>query len=228
MDDDVLVSRHVWDYMIDNLGVLSDKFSVMAPILTNGIPTVELFVRDFLSEEDRKHAYKLFLTTGKVPENLWGLDYSDVNEKLRSMAEWNPLEYWKFIFKTDTKWETKPVPWYYGIVRGVHPARFSAEYNLFIADRVFKNREKFFAPQQYSFETFPTPYFTNNMFISETSYWKKTSQLFFDGWDEGQLTLQSRLDDSQILYVRNGFGIHMAYGMTERADFIEKTYLENL
>lgn len=227
LDDDVLISRHVWDYMIDNLKIIDrNKFPIIAPILTNGIPSVELFIRDFLNENDQQEAHNILLR-GRVP-NLWGLDYSKINEKIESMKKWNGKEYWDFVSKVDTKWETNPVPWSYFIVRGIHPARISAEYNLFIANKIFENKDKFFGKNEYLLETFNAPYFTNNLFIAETQYWINTLPLHNDGWDEGQLSLRMMMDESSVLYVKNGFGIHMAYGMTEQQMLIEKTYIENI
>ena len=227
LDDDVLISRHVWDYIIENLDLISDEHPIIAPVLTNGMPSVDLFIRDFLSPEDLKTAHELLLS-GSVMQNLWGLDYSKINEKIHSMKTWNAREYWDFVSTVDTKWDINPVPWHYFNVRGVHPARFSAEFNLFIAQKVFENPNKFFGKNEYSLETFKAPYFTNNMFVSKTKYWVDTLPLFDDGWDEGQLSLRMLMDNTSILYVKNGFGIHMAYGMTDKQMLIERTYIENL
>lgn len=227
LDDDVLISRHVWDYMIENLDKITNETPIIAPILTNGIPTVDLFIEDFLSEEDLKIAHDLLLK-GRITENQWGLDYSKVNEKIENMVQWNGREFWDFMDVVDTGHERLPVPWSYFSVRGVHPARYSKEFNLFIARKVAENKEKFFGKNDYRLETYKAPYFTNNLFIAETEYWKNTTPLHNDGWDEGQLTLRMLMDESSVLYVRNGFGIHMAYGMTEGQREIEREYTEKL
>lgn len=227
LDDDVLVSRHVLDYIIDNLNQINNEHPIIAPVLTNGMPSVDLFIRDFLNEEDRKTANSLLLS-GSIIQNLWGLDYSKINEKIRSMKIWDSKEYWDFVSNVDTKWDINPVPWHYFNVRGVHPARFSSEYNLFIAQKIFENPSKFLGKNEYSFEQIKAPYFTNNMFVSKTKYWIDTLPLFNDGWDEGQLSLRLLMDNSSILYVKHGFGIHMAYGMTDKQILIERTYIDNL
>jgi len=228
LDDDVLISRHVWDYIIENLGNITKENPIIAPILTNGIPSVELFVEQFLSESDRHLAYQMFKQQ-LIPVNQWGLNYSEINQKIESMSVWNGREYWDFVTDANTGWETLPVPWHYFTVRGVHPARFSYEFNIFIANQIFKNREKFFGKNEYSLQTYPAPYFTNNMFVSETEFWKYSLNSFEnDGWDEGHLTLRMMMDRSSILYVNNGFGIHMAYGMTNGGTQIEKYYVENI
>lgn len=232
LDDDVLISRHVWDYMIDNLSVIDDNHPVIAPILTNGIPSAELFVQDFLEEDDKEIAHSLFLKGSISPVNLWDLDFTEINEKIKSMSRWDDREYWDFVTKADTKWETLPIQWFYCLVRGVHPSRFSCDYNLFIADKIKKNKNKFFGKNDYYFSEYDGPYFTNNIFISKTSYWRDIVPLFGTpyglGWDEGQFTMRMKMDGATILYVRNGFGIHMAYGMTENWREIENTYIRNI
>lgn len=226
LDDDVLVSRHVIDYIVDNLGSITPKNPIIAPILTNGMPSTELFIQDFLSEEDKKTAYDIFL---KTPiENHFNLDYSQIDQKVRSMTSWNDREYWDFVANADTKWQIKNLPWCYFIVRGIHPARLSYEYNKFIAEKIFANKDKFFSKHDYRMDTYVTPYFTNNMFVSETNYWRETSKIHGGGFDEGQLSVRMMMDRSSVLYIRNGFGIHMAYGMTHKSQDLERLYITNL
>lgn len=228
LDDDVLISRHVWDYIIENLDIISTKHPIIAPILTNGMPSVEMFVEDFLENNDKQITYNLFKNK-LIPVNQWGLDYSKINEKIKSMKSWDGREYWDYVAIADTGWERLPVPWHYFTVRGVHPARFSFDFNMFIATKVIQNKEKFFNKNNYYLQEYPAPYFTNNMFVCETDYWKYSLNSFEeDGWDEGHLTLRMMMDNASILYVRNGFGIHMAYGMTENAGHLENYYLENI
>ena len=168
LDDDVFVPLKVWEYLIDNLHNITQQTPILSPILTNGIPSVEFFIKDFLTIEQQVEATKLLLTTGTIIENQWGLDYSDVNKKISTFNEWPVLgkDYWKFMETVDTKWDQNNVPWYYKIVRGVHPARFSEEYNMYVARAIISNRDRFFNPINLSLEPYEAPYFTNNMFIS--------------------------------------------------------------
>jgi len=226
LDDDVLVSRHVVDYILENLNAISFEHPILAPILTNGMPSTELFIQDFLNEEEKEQAYNIFL---KTPiENHFHLDYTEIDKKVKSMNKWDDREYWDFVATADTKWEKKNLPWCYFIVRGIHPARLSYEYNKFIAEKIFANKNKFFEPANYRLDTYKTPYFTNNMFVSETKYWRETTPIHAGGFDEGQLSVRMMMDDSSVLYIRNGFGIHMAYGMTHNAFNLERLYIENL
>lgn len=227
MDDDILMSHHVWEFILDNLDKISKKHPVIAPIFTNGIPSADMFVDDFLSEEDRKIAHKYFLTE-YIDENEWGLNFSNINKNISLMKRWCGKEYWRMVTDVNTEWDTRPLPWYYYMVRGVHPARYSRDYNIFIADKIIENKNKFFEKQNYRLETYEAPYFCNNLFFCRTEFWKESFKLFSDGWDEGQLTLKMDLEKSSPLYIRNGFAIHMAYGMTRGQQEIENYYIKNI
>ena len=226
VDDDVLTSRHVWDFIIDNLNSIDKQHPIIAPIFSNGIPSVELFIKEFLDEKDLEQAYKLLLS-GRVDPNCWGLNFNKVNEYIQQQTEWNGRKYWDFMSVVDTDWENRPVHWGYYQVRGVHPARFSPEFNLFIAEKIIQNKEKFYSKNTYSFEEFKAPYFTNNIFVCETEFWKKTLQIATDGWDEGQLSIQMSVDDATPHYIKNGFAIHMAYGNTYNQKYVEDFYINN-
>lgn len=228
LDDDVLISHHLWDYIISNLDKITDKHPVLAPIFTNGIPSANLFVEDFLSDEDKKIAHKLFLTTGHINPHEWGLNYTSINDYVNRQTEWDDVKYWEMVTDADTEWNIRPVPPLYYLVRGVHPARYSREYNLFIADKIIQQSDKFFAKQNYWLDTYKAPYFCNNLFFCKTDYWRETYVLINDGWDEGQLTLRMNQTNSCAQYVRNGFAIHMAYGMTRGQQEIENYYTANI
>lgn len=227
MDDDVLMSHHVWDFVYENLDKINDKNPIIVPLFTNGIPSADLFVQDFLTEEDIRAARKYFLTDS-VADTEWGLDYSNINKEISTWSEWDDAKYWDFVARVDTGWSSRSVPWYYYMVRGVHPARYSRDYNIFIADKISQDKEKFFRKNNYRLETYKAPYVCNNLFFSKTEFWRSTYSLFNDGWDEGQLTLQMDLDKSAPLYIRNGFAIHMAYGMTRGQREIENHYITSL
>ena len=227
MDDDVLISHNVWNFIINNLSRLDDTHPVIAPIFTNGIPSADLFVKDFLSDEDKKIAHSYFLTE-RINDNEWGLNYTNINNNISTMTEWDGEKYWDMVSTVDTEWDIRPLPWYYYMVRGVHPARYSRDYNIFIADKIVENREKFFSKQDYKLETYIAPYFCNNLFFCRTEFWRESFKLFNDGWDEGQLTLKMNLENSSPLYIRNGFAIHMAYGMTRGQQEIENYYINNI
>lgn len=228
MDDDILMSHHVWDFLFESLDKITSKHPIISPIFTNGIPSADTFVQDFIErQEDVQTAHNWFLTE-RIADTEWGLNYIPINEKLSSMKVWSDREYWEAVTDINTEWDTRPLPWYYFMVRGVHPARYSRHYNMFIANQIINNKDKFFRKNNYWLDTITAPYFCNNLFVAKTEYWKNSTNLFTDGWDEGQLTLQMKLDNATPLYIRNGFAIHMAYGMTRNQQEIETYYMQHL
>lgn len=226
LDDDVLISTHVWNYIISNLDAINNEHPIISPVLTNGMPSNYLFIRDFLNDDEKKIVHQIFLNTNI--ENHFHMDYSRINQKVKSMKIWNDREYWDYVATADIGEDNPNIPWGHFIVRGIHPSRLSYEYNMYIANKIMEKKDKFYAKHDYSFETYVTPYFTNNIFICETTYWKETLSIAKDGFDEGQLSIRLMMDNSSILYVKNGFGIHMAYGHTHGASQIEKFYTENI
>ena len=226
LDDDVLISTHVWNYIVGNLEAINPKNPIIAPVLTNGMPSNYLFIRDFLTKDEIEVVHQIFLKT-KI-ENHFHMDYSSIDKKVKSMKTWNDRKYWDFVATADIGEDNPHIAWPNFIARGMHPARLSYEYNMYIANKIMEKKDKFYAKHDYSFETYVTPYFTNNMFVSETTYWKDTLPLCGGGFDEGQLSIRLMMDNTSILYVKNGFGIHMAYGHTHGASQIEKFYTENI
>lgn len=225
-DDDVFINRHVWDFMIENVNILDDEsISVIGPTLSNGIPSVELFIKDFLTNEEKKEVKKIFLSDN-IPSSVWGCNYEEICKYINNLTEWDGDKYWEFVDKVNVIKNTKNLPWFYHIIKGVHPARFSYKYNYYIANHTIDNKEMVLDKQDFKLEKYLTPYFCNNLFITKTSYYKEGLKLFNDGWDEGQLTLLAQKTNKTPVYVRNCYGIHMAYGCTKNQHELENLYME--
>jgi hypothetical protein len=228
-DDDTFINSYVWDYMIENVSVLDkEDISVLIPIIQNGIPTVDFFIEDFLSEEEKLEAYKIFLSEG-VKNNLhiWGCDYRKVQQYIDSKSEWDYNEYWNFIDKFNPI-ENINLPNYMSLAKGFHPARFSYTYNSYITQKLIENKNLIFDKREYHIMDHNSVYFCNNLTFIKTSFWKESQSTFRDGWDEGQMNVYSLAQKKKPAYVRNCCGIHMAYGCTERQKEIEETYINNL
>lgn len=226
-DDDVFISRYVWDYMIENVSILEDpNVSVLAPTLSNGMPTVELFIRDFLTKTEIEQVHSIFLRDNIDP-NIFGCNYDLIYTYVNNSNIWDGDTYWN-VMNEHNPTTNRNVPWYYKIVKGVHPARFSYDYNMFIANHAIHNKNLILDKQEYYLDQYITPYFCNNIFIAKTKFYLDAQSLFFDHWDEGQLTLLANQLGKSPIYVRNCYGIHMAYGCTDRQKEIETYYLTNL
>lgn len=230
-DEDVLLGAPTWDYMIENVNILKRdrSASVLAPLLSNGVPTVDLFMRDLLTIEEREIANKMFLNEGiKNVLDIWGADYRGVQTFIETMTEWNPEKYWQFMETFNPKATRPNLPENYKWAKGVHPARFSYNFNMFIADKILAHKDKLFGKNDFYMEARETAYFCNNIFFATTDFWRKSFAILRDGYDEGQLTIYAKLLGMKPVYVRNSFGIHMAYGCTDRQQQIEEYYIKNL
>ena len=79
-DDDVFISRHVWDFMIENVDVLHNtNVSVLAPTLSNGMPSIELFIKDFLTKSETKLVNEMFIRDN-IDTNIFGCNYELIYE----------------------------------------------------------------------------------------------------------------------------------------------------
>lgn len=230
-DEDVLIGAPTWDYMIEKVDVLKNwpEASVLAPQLSNGIPTVDNFLIDLLPLEERRVAYNIFLEEGiKNYLNIWGADYSGIQTFIESMSEWDSHKYWAYVETYNPKATRPNLPDNYQWAKGVHPARFSKRYNMWIADKILSNKDKLFGTNSFYMESQETAYFCNNIFLAKTSFWRDSFAILRDGYDEGQLTIMAKKLRMRPVYIRNSFGIHMAYGCTEDQKQIENYYIQNL
>jgi hypothetical protein len=81
-------------------------------------------------------------------------------------------------------------------------------------------------------EKYKLPYFCNSFYFIKTSTWKKiinNKSLFRDPYDEVPLNIYRESNDLNMVFVRNGFCLHMAYNTinTNNQKNIEKYYIEN-
>lgn len=230
-DEDVLIGAPTWDYLIANIDIFNKDVtaSVLAPLLTNGIPSVDIFMRDLLTLEEREIANQMFLKEGvKNVLDIWGCDYRKLQAFIETMSVWDPETYWKFI-ESFNPIETRPhLPSNYKWAKGVHPARFSYDFNMFIADKILAHKDKLFGTNDFYMEARETAYFCNNIFFTKTNFWRESFAILRDGYDEGQLTIMAKMRGMKPVYVRNSFGIHMAYGCTTRQKEIEDYYIKQL
>ena len=228
-DDDVFINRHVWDYMIENINILENpEVSMLTPVLSNGMPSVDMFIEDFLTEEETQQAHSIFIKDNIDP-NIFGCNYEILYNAIASTDTWDGRKYWELVESIDPTANRTGLPWFYTIVKGIHPARFSYDFNMFLANHAINNIDKLLEKGNFYLDKdFPTPYLCDNLFFSKTEFYRKSQELFFDHWDEGQVNMLSQKQGQTPIYVRNCYGIHMAYGCTKRQAEIETYYLDNL
>jgi len=197
MDDDILISSYLWDYIIDNIKILDDPNNLLiSPLISNGIPSVDLFIEDFLEKSEKSEIYSIFLKT-RI-ENLWGVNYESLNVE---------REKWDYSFYDDVD----RLGHYY---KGIHPIRVSIEAHSKLAEFICRNPEKMMERREYNIEIRKFPYFCNSFYFIKTDTWKKIisdGSLFKDSYDEVPLNLYMQKNNLNIAFIRNGFCLHMAY-----------------
>lgn len=198
MDEDVLMSDHVWDGLISHLYTLdNDNHLLLSPLITNGIPTVELFIESFFSDEEKEKLYSMFTKTN-IP-NLWGADYSSLN---LSLDRWDSDLFYERVTKLNH---------YY---KGIHPVRVSAQCQKNIAEVICSKKNEFLSKQNYSLLVKNLPYFCNNIFFIKTEVWKKIINdrtLFRDSFDEVPLNIYKERENKKFVFLNNAYALHMAY-----------------
>jgi len=201
LDNDCFINNHLWDYMIENVHVLeSEENLFVAPLLSNNIPLVDKFIESFVEDNSvKEEIYSCFLNR-HMPNGLWGVDYSSLNEYTTESNVWNSEKFYEGVSKINH---------YY---KGIHPIRISAESQIILNDYILQNFEKMVSRQNYSIEEFSCVYYTNSVFLIKTIEWKNIlSTQAYDPFDEVQFNIFKNELNKKALYVKNGFSFHLTY-----------------
>lgn len=197
MDEDIMLNQYLWDYLIENISILDDDNNLfLSPLISNGIPAVEMFLEDFCTESDRIKMEKIFLNT-KIP-NLWGANYQLLN---KNRDHWS-VDYYTDVYKINH------------FYKGIHPVRVSYDAHIELLRIIKDNINKFLIKGDYKLEVLERPYFCNSFFFIKTKTWKniiRNKSLFKDDYDEVPLNLYKDINNLKMVFVRQGFCLHMAY-----------------
>ena len=201
MDDDILINNYLWDYIIENIDILSDDDNLfLAPLISNGIPSVDYFIEQFFDVDEKKELNDIFRST-TIPQGLWGVDYNSLNKHTNS-EEWIPNNFYDEVSKINH---------YY---KGIHPIRVSYPAHLKLVHLIIKNFSKFEMNNNYELMSVKRPYFCNSFYFIKTKTWEKINydkSLICDGFDEVPLNMYKDRHNLNMIFVKNGFCIHMAY-----------------
>lgn len=220
-DNDLFFSGATLDYMIDHLDILNQfsdttarlKHLTLSPVLTNGIPTVEYFVRDFLTPEAQAEVNSRFLRTAFYARD--GADYTPLNRYTIGVLESESAP----LTHACEKWQPAPffenvreLPTHY---KGVHPVRFNAQANHYINEYVVANKHAFFerAPTGLITED-KYPYLCNSVFCIRTDLYLRIlddASLYVDGYDEVPVNKFADQTGLNHVFVENGYALHMMY-----------------
>lgn len=198
LDEDCFINNHVWDYMIENVDLLEDEsILTLSPVMSNNIPSCDFFINDFITDEDIKNKIFNYFLNRPMPNGLWDVDYSPLNEFTINTNVWDVESYYKKLDTLNTN------------TKGIHPLRISYEAQIEINNYILNNIDKFICKNEYKTFNIDSPYFTNSLFFIKTSEWVKIlSQSTIDAYDEIALNKYKRDTNKKFLFVKNGFGIH--------------------
>jgi hypothetical protein len=216
MDDDIMISNYLWDYIIENISILDNtKNLFLTPVISNGIPSVDMFIYDFCNKQETRIMHDIFKSTHI--DNMWDVNYSTLNYE---KSKWT-LEFYEHVRKLNH---------YY---KGIHPMRVSKDAHMEMAKIVCRHHSQLLYDNDYKMRCYKFPYFCNSFYFIKTDIWKKIINdrtLYRDLYDEVPLNLYREIHDLDMVFIRNGFCIHMAYNSIgeNNQDYIEQYIIENL
>lgn len=202
-DEDIFIPSQTLMYMIDRCRELdNEKNLLMAPALSIGLPTVEMWAEDHLTDAERAELYGIFLKTHI--RDRWGMDFAGLNKYTELADKWDGPGFYGAVDKIPN-----------GFYRGIHPVRVSCDAQWWMARWLVDHAEKFNADHCLRLEPNDTyPYFCNSHFMIRRDLWQKIAndeELFKDAFDEVPINAYRKLHNLRWLFVRGAFGVHMTY-----------------
>lgn len=199
LDEDCIVNNYIWDYMIENVDILdNDENLLLSPLLSTSMPSCDVFVENFLDEEEKQTIHNFFLEQ-EMPNGLFGVNYSPLNLYTIHAKNWDYKKYLSGL--NDLPTETK----------GNHPMRISYNAQIKINDFILNKYKKIIEKNDYNIFEINSPYFTNNFFLIKTDVWKKICNQYNGVYDEIPISNYKRTNNKKFLFVENGFGIHTMF-----------------
>lgn len=218
-DNDIYLKANTLDYMIDNLSILDNKKHLtLSPILSSGIPTVEYFIDQFLSEDEKykinEHFIKSFF------HNRDGANYSDLNKHTLGSTIWNKNNFFNDVKNIDHDY------------KGVHPIRVNYESIDYLNNCILNNKDNFFKSEPTSLIlNDSSPYLCDSIFCIRTDTYKKIindTTLFVDDYDEVPLNKYAWKESMNHVFVENGFAIHILYNWYNNLYEYESNFTKKL
>jgi hypothetical protein len=201
LDEDCFINNFIWDFIIENINFLDNKQNLLiSPLLSNNIPLVDIFIDSFIKDVSIKHKLFDYFLKQKMPNGLWGEDYSFLNKNTIDSSHWDYNKFYENLTNS-------PIT-----SKGIHPIRICAEAQILLNDYIIKNYDRINTKYDYSFKLFDRPYFTTSTFVIKTSDWKKLLKISAkDSFDEIQLNVFKNQSNMNFYYIENGFSIHTVY-----------------
>ena len=207
-DEDIIMSNHVWDYMIENRELLytDPELLLLTPVVNIGVPTCDMFIEDFCSEKKKNELHSIFLRQDmqKTAGDTWGIadnEFTTLNQHTTGASEWNPDAYWESVNGLNTE------------LKGIHPVRVDFESQRHLADVVINNLPELLRPIEYSVDKTNRPYLCNDACMMRTDVYNDINEFSeFLPYDEIPMNAYRRAKDLRFGFIRNGLALHTLYG----------------
>ncbi len=200
LDEDCFINNHIWDYIIENVSLLIDDNNLLiSPIMSNNIPSCDLFINNAISDEIIRNKVHQFFLKRPMPNGLWQVNYEPLNKFTLEADNWDYEAFYNGVSELDSN------------IKGIHPLRISYEAQLEINNYISNNISIVKDKLDYSITEIKAPYFTNSLFCIKTKTWADIVRNRVDEFDEIALNNYKRKNNSKILFINNGFGLHLMY-----------------
>lgn len=201
IDEDIFINHHTLKYIMDNLSIIGSEVMALTPTLSTGIPTLERFIEDVFTTEEREKIYGMFSST-YIP-NIWGVDYTTLNG---NPSPWVPSSYYEKVSK---------IPHHF---KGIHPLRVSSAIQNEMFNIIKNKKSEIMDKQNYSIEVSDVVYFCNSVFVIRNSVWKNIindRSLYRDAYDEVPFNLYKNIHGKKLAIIRNANSIHPSYNTVD-------------
>ena len=167
--------------------------------MTNNIPSCDLFIEKAIKDELVRGVIHKYFLEQSMPNGLWGVNYDPLNKHTINTTKWDYKSFYKSVgeMKTQTK--------------GIHPVRISGKAQITINDYIGENIDIIDSKNKYNLIEFDAPYFTNSLFAIKTEIWREIINNGVDSYDEISLNNHKRKNNKKILFIDNGFGVHLMF-----------------
>ena len=201
LDEDIFMTAQVWERFLKDCFENMPLQSVLAPVISSGIPGVESFLTTF-SDKAFADQFRKKLGQIKIP-NAWGANYESLLGKYNSDSQ---EDFFAAVHKINHHY------------KGVHPLRFSEELQMELVNQILENsswREPLETGEINDSNDFP--YFCNSAFVTSASIYREVIEgldngvYFNDGFDEVALNQHLERSGRPLIFNGTTAAIHPSY-----------------
>ena len=183
--------------------MLSKSENLLSTVnLSTGIPSWYKFAVSFFSKPELNKLLKRLIQS-RVPNKLWGNDYSILNDFISSQSVWDEDQYWG---------QMNSLGYHY---RGLHPIRVELQYPILINQIVLARYKAFQDVQIYKgYEQVGNRYLCNSFFCIKYDKYKSIladKSLYVDIYDEVSLNRFAQNNKLNFCFINGSLGIHLLY-----------------